>query len=265
MTPLDCYIDGIGLCGPGLNDWPAGCAILKGQTDYQHQKTVLSAPASLPAAERRRCGPVVKLSLAVGYEAAAVAGLDVSLLPTVFSSSNGDGNNCHEICETLASDDRQISPTRFHNSVHNAASGYWSIATGSMASSAVLCAHDASFGAGLLEAITQVVVDQVCVLLIASDTTYPEPLRTARPIPDEFGIGLVFAPQRNASSIAKIRVAFTSHQAERLSDDSLERLRTVIPAARGLPLLQAIANGKSTTMVIDYLETTRLLIEIEPC
>src|SRR6185437_4923435 len=101
---------------------------------------------------------------------------------------------CNEICMTLASGERQLSPTRFHNSVHNAASGYWSIAAAATSASSVLCAYDASFGAGLLEALTQVVVDRTSVLLVAYDAGYPEPLRAARPIPDAFGVAMVLGP-----------------------------------------------------------------------
>ncbi|NMM25729.1 MAG: beta-ketoacyl synthase chain length factor [Glaciimonas sp.] len=263
MHTLSAYIDGIGLLGPGFKDWPGSRAILTGQAAYQYQPAVLPPAASLAPAERRRCGPIVKLSLAVGFEAAAAAGLDCAGLPTVFSASSGDGENCHQICQMLASDDRQISPTRFHNSVHNAASGYWTIAAQSMAPSSVLCAYDASFGAGLLEALSQVVVDHTSALLIACDTTYPEPLHQVRPIPDEFGIGLVFAPQRSANSLARIRVALTSASAAQMTDIALENLRTAIPAARGLPLLHALANRASTALVLDYLDTTRLAVEIE--
>jgi hypothetical protein len=265
MNTLTCYIDGIGLLGPGFNDWPSSRDVLTGRTAYQYQKTLLPSPASLPQAERRRCGPIVKLSLAVGHEAAASAGLDVSGLPAVFSASGADGGYCHEICEMLASDDRQISPTRFHNSVHNAAAGYWSIATGAMASSSVLCAYDASFGAGLLEAMTQVIVDNASTLLIACDTTYPEPLRATRPIPDEFGIGLILAPQQGAKSVARIRVALTCDPADRLTDKALENLRSNIPAARCLPLLCELAIGREATMVIDYLDSSRLAVGITPC
>ena len=74
---------------------------------------------------------------------------DLAQLATVFSSTAGDCDNSHVILETLASADRALSPTRFANSVHNAAAGYWSIATGAKAESTVLCAFDASFGAGL--------------------------------------------------------------------------------------------------------------------
>ncbi len=263
MNTLTAYIDGIGLLGPGFNDWPSSRAILTGQAGYQYQPTVLPPAASLPAAERRRCGPIVKLSLAVGFEAVAAAGADSAGLPTVFSASSGDGENCHQICQMLASDDRQISPTRFHNSVHNAASGYWTIAAKAMAPSSVLCAYDASFGAGLLEALGLVMVDHTSALLIACDSTYPEPLHQARPIPDEFGIGLVLAPQRSAHSLARIRVSLTSGRADQMTDIALENLRTAIPAARGLPLLHAVANRASTTLVIDYLDTTRLALEID--
>lgn len=265
MTTLTGYIDGIGLLGPGFADWPAARAALAGQAAYQHAATQLPAPASLPPAERRRCGPIVKLSLAVGHEAAGAAGLDVSTLPTVFSASGGDGGNCHTICEMLASDDRQISPTRFHNSVHNAAAGYWSIATGAMAPASVLCAYDASFGAGLLEALAQVVVDDAATLLIACDTTYPEPLRKTRPIPDDFGIGMALAAQQSETSLARISVSLTSAAADRLSDPVLEQLRQSIPAARSLPLLHAIANRMPAKLVLDYLDDTRLAVEVTPC
>ena len=145
---LTAYVEGIGLIGPGLPGWLSSQAILTGQSRYQQQATLLPSPELLPAAERRRSGAIVKLTLATGLEAIAAAGLDAASLPSVFSSSGGDGDNCHAICNMLASNDRQISPTRFHNSVHNAAAGYWSIATGAMHSSSVLCAFDACFEIG---------------------------------------------------------------------------------------------------------------------
>ena len=165
----------------------------------------------------------------------------------------------------LASEDRQISPTRFHNSVHNAAAGYWSIATGAMATSSVLCAFDASFGAGLLEAMAQVVVDDTRCVLIACDTDYPEPVYSVRPLPDLLGISLVLAPQRSPQTIAQIKVAITHDIADQFDDETLETLRLAIPAARGLPLLRAIARQEPGRVVLDYLENTRLAVEISPC
>lgn len=264
MHKLTAYIEGIGLLGPGFNNWPDSQAVICGQQSYQPAKAVLPLPALLPAAERRRSGAIVRLTLATGLEAITAAGLDAATLPMVFSASGGDGENCHAICEMLASDDRQISPTRFHNSVHNAAAGYWSIATGAMSASTVLGAFDACFGAGLLETLTQVVVDHTRVVFLACDTSYPEPLHSARPIPDAFGVALVIAPERSARALAKITVSLTDADADRLDDAALEILRTAIPAARGLPLLRGIALGGEHHVVLDYLDSTRLEVVITP-
>lgn len=265
MTPLTAYIEGIGLLGPGFNGWPGSVAILTGEQAYQTSPTMLPLPLSLPAAERRRSSIVVKLTLATGLEAVTAAGLDAAHLPSVFSASGSDGYNCHEICQMLASDDRQISPTRFHNSVHNAAAGYWSIATGAMTASSVLCAFDASFGAGLLEALTQVIVDDKRCLLLACDTPYPEPLNSARTIPDSFGVALVLAPQRSAQALSKISVSLTDAAAEPLDNAALEALRLAVPAARSLPLLRRLAQREAAHVVLDYLDCARLAIDITPC
>ena len=128
--PITAWVDGIGLLAPGIGDWATGRALLRGDAPYTAAPTALPAPEVLPAAERRRASRIVKAALAVGLEACRAAGADPATLANVFASSGGDGHNCHQLCELLAGDDRQISPTRFHNSVHNAASGYWSIATG---------------------------------------------------------------------------------------------------------------------------------------
>ncbi len=264
LRPLTVSLEGIGLLGPGLADWRAGLDILANRAGYRPSATVLPPPAALPPTERRRSGKAVKLALAIGQEAVAAAGLDPSTLATVFSSSGGDGYNCHEICVTLASGDRRISPTRFHNSVHNAPAGYWSIAVGAMAPSTVVCGFDASFGAGLLEAITQVAVDGIRTLLIAYDTDYPEPLRSVRPIFDAFGVALVLASAHSPRACAEITVTFTVAAPDHLANADLEALKLAIPAARSLPLLQAIAQGKPRRVVLDYLDPLHLAVEVSP-
>jgi len=67
---------------------------------------------------------VVKLALEWVCRQTTRAGVEPATLPSVFASSGGDGHNCHEICQALSLEERLISPTRFHNSVHNAAAGY---------------------------------------------------------------------------------------------------------------------------------------------
>lgn len=265
MQKLSAYIEGVALTGPGLSDWKQAQAVLRGQLAYQPQPTRLSPPLRLPPAERRRCGAIVKLSLEVGLEAAAHAGREAADLNTVFAAAGADGNNCHEICQMLASDDRQISPTRFHNSVHNAAAGYWGIATGATASASVICAHDASFGAGLLEAMVQLACGQAASLLIACDTPYPEPLHRARPILDAFGVGLVLSARQSTRSLARISAALTAELPDGMQTTELEVLRAAIPAARSLPLLEAVANRACARPVLAYLQGRQLAVDVTPC
>jgi hypothetical protein len=265
MPGLAAYIDGIGLLGPGLPDWTVGEAVLSGKADYVEQAAQLPDAATLPPAERRRVGRAVKLALAVGYKAAAAAGQDPARLASVFAASGADEDICHEICQMLASNDRQISPTRFHNSVHNAPAGYWSIATGARAPSTSLCAFDGSFGAGLLEALCQVLVARNPVLLIAYDTAYPEPLYRVRPISDAFGVALLLSPERGDPTLGGIDVELTADAADVMADPRLESLRTGYPAARGLPLLMALARGRAHRHVLDYLDDRRLAVTTTPC
>lgn len=262
---LSAYLDGIGLVGHGLDNWPAARSILAGGAAYEPRPLVVAAPQSLPPAERRRTGLAIKVALAVAQEAIDASQLDARQLATVFTSSGADNDNCDAICKTLASDDRSISPTRFHNSVHNAPAGYWGIASGAMAPATVLCAHDASFGAGLLEALTQVAIEGWGTLLIAYDMPYPEPLHAKRPLPSAFGIALALMPERSAHSLARIELELSDAAPDSLADPALEALRSQIPAARGLPLLQCIARGAAGRVVLDYLAPLRLDVLVEPC
>jgi Beta-ketoacyl synthase, N-terminal domain len=257
------YLTGVGALGPGLNGWPETAATLAGERPYVSAPTQLPTPSMLPPAERRRTGRVVKVALAVAGEACAHAGADVKEIASVFSSSGSDGHICHEICQALAEPAREVSPTRFSNSVHNASAGYWSIATGAMAEANVLCAYDASFGAGLMDAAAQVVVDRKDILLVAYDTEYPEPLHAKRPIPDALGIALVLSPSASPASLAKLSLELTDAPFDTLAEPQLEALRQAIPAARALPLLRLLALKRSASTVIEYLHDVRVRVQIE--
>jgi hypothetical protein len=261
------FIEGVGLAGPGLRGWEASRAILAGRQAYFRAPTAVAASELLPAAERRRAGVPVKLALAAGQEALVMAGRDAAATATVFASSSGDCDNLHYILEALATPERQISPTRFHNSVHNAAAGYWSIATQCRAPSTSLCCHNASFAAGLLEAASQVVVAGAPVALVAYDHPYPEPLNTVRPIHGDFGMALLLAPQATARAIAALDVEFAPQEiaASRTADPGLEPLRTGVPAARSLPLLAALARGSRETVILEYVAGTHLRVAVTPC
>jgi hypothetical protein len=262
---LTVYLEGIGLLGPGLTGWATSVPVLINPASYTPAPPAIPAADCLPAAERRRVGQLVKIALAAGREAVAQSGQDASALANVFSASSGDGDNCHAICEALAGSDRLISPTRFHNSVHNAVAGYWGIAMKCMAPSTSLCAFDGCFAAGLLEAAAQSLSSHAATLIVASDAPYPEPLHAVRPMEFGFGVGLVVNARRSEKSLARLSLSLTRATPNTMSHAALERRRLDSPAARALPMLQQLASGMPTTAVVhlDYLAGCTLTVQLD--
>jgi hypothetical protein len=261
-------ITGVGLLGPGLVDWESGHGSLADPERYLGAPTVVPPPPRLPPTERRRAGAAVKASIAVAEQAVAMAGADPASLATVFTASSGDPANCHAMCEALATPERLVSPTRFTNSVHNAAAGVWHIAVRSRAPSTSIAAHDDSFAAGVLEAASQCMATGAPVLLVACDLPYPEPLHALRPLPDVFACALLLAPP---STAAPWQVALTvdgSADAPSTPCDvpSLEVLRRAIPAAHALPLLQRLARraAGAPAVVLAPVGGPTLTLEVHP-
>ena len=266
MTVIALQLLGAGVFGPGLAGWTASQAMLAGQAERIERATAIPLPTRLAAAERRRASAAIKLALAVADDACTQAGIDPSTLASVFTTSNGDGANCHGLCETLATPQPMVSPTRFTNSVHNATAGFWHIAVGSRAASTSLCMHDASFAAGLVEAALQVHATGRPVLLVASDVPYPDPLSRVRPMQDSFGAAFVLAPGAgggggSGAKALSVGLETGAAGATPSREQALEGLRANVPAARALPLLQALAAGRSERIVFDYRPGLALIAE----
>jgi len=249
-TTLQVAIAGVGVLGPGLSDWAQAAPVLRTPSDWSSARTAVPVPQRLPSTERRRAGIGVKAALVVADQACAMADLAADVATTVFTSASGDPETCHALCEALASPERLVSPTRFTNSVHNAPAGYWHIAAQSRCASTSLAAYDASVCAGLLEAAAQCVSSRAPVLLVACDIPYPAPLHALRPLPDVFAFALLLVPpgRRGAWPLA---VAGTRAGPTRCASAGLDALRSAIPAARGLPLLEALARDEACELVLD--------------
>lgn len=250
-------IAGVGLLGPGFDSWAQAAPLLCAPREWVRRPTAAPAPGRLPATERRRAGVGVKAAVAVADEACAMAAIAVDRVATVFTSASGDPAICHALCEALAEAQRLVSPTRFTNSVHNAPAGYWHIAAQSRCASTSLAAYDASVQAGLLEAAAQCASSGAPVLLVASDMPYPEPLHALRPLPDVFACALLLV---SAADAAPWRAALSLRAggATPCASAELDTLRRSIPAARALPLLEALARGGEAEVALggDGLDLT---------
>ena len=262
-------IAGIGVLGPGLQGWEACRSVLRGERAFEAQPLEVAAPAILSPRERRRSSPTVKMALTVAAEAVAQAGLEPQELATVFGSANGSGLEIHKLLEALSTPEMLVSPTHFHNSVHNSAASYWCIATSCHQPSTSIAAHDYSFAASLLKAAVQVKAEDRPVLLTVFDCPMPEPLHSKRPIAAAFAVALVLVPNGDDSTGAAISLSWkgdpASQEVTRPSDPGLADLWQGTPAARSLPLLEALACNRARSLSFRYPEDGRLELEVTPC
>ncbi|MGH8053752.1 MAG: beta-ketoacyl synthase chain length factor [Stenotrophomonas sp.] len=190
---LEATIEGIGFWGGGLPDWDSACALLRSGTVPEVAATRPS-PQVLAANERRRAPLTVAVALEAAMAACDAADRSPKILSSVFTSTHGEQSITDYMCTTLADDPRAISPTKFHNSVHNAAAGYWTIGTGTHAAATAISAGPHSFAQGLLEAMVQLHAGEDAVLLVAYDG--PGSGTLARVAPSEGLLGLAMVLSR---------------------------------------------------------------------
>lgn len=190
MSSLSAGIAGIGFWASGLPTWHDAVAFARDGTLPDHAPAKPS-PQLLAPNESRRAPESVAVALEVALAACSASGRDPSRLPSVFASTHGDLAITDYVAATLASDPRALSPTKFHNSVHNAAAGYWTIGNGCTAPATAVSAYDASFAQGLLEALSLLAAGHEAVLLAAYDAPATGPLAAISPSDGLLGAALV--------------------------------------------------------------------------
>ncbi|WP_116807691.1 beta-ketoacyl synthase chain length factor [Steroidobacter cummioxidans] len=187
-------IEGVSFWASRLPGWEIARAVISGEQAPPDAASARPSPTLLAPTERRRAPDTVAVALEVAARACEAAGRKPSDLPSVFASTHGDLAISDYMCSTLATTPALISPIKFHNSVHNAAAGYWSIGTGSLAPYTAISSFESTFGEGLLEAATQVVCEQRPVLYVAFDIEAKGALATMAPSRGLLGAALVLAP-----------------------------------------------------------------------
>ena len=230
-------IEGIGLWTPQAPSWAAYRGLLQG---VPADTATRPAPALLPANERRRAPDTVLVALEAAQAACSAAGRDPAMLPSVFVSTYGDLAITEHLCQTLASAPLELSPTRFHNSVHNAAAGYWTIASGAMAPATAL---SAGFAMGLLEAAALLASGAEAVLLVGYDGDAPGLMRQVAASDGLLGGALVLGP----ATAGRPRLAL------QLVDGEAPRPSGTIAAGNAmapmLALFEALARGADVALL----------------
>ena len=196
------FIDGVGFWSPALPGWDAALMAMQSHAPTTPADTPPQRPtaALLPANERRRAPDAVLLAVEAAQAAVLDSGHDAAQLASVFTSAHGDLAVVDALCSTLAANPLLLSPTRFHHSVHNAASGYWAIASGSRQGSTALAGYLYSFGAGLLEALALCAAEGAPVLLVGADTEARGPMASCNTSRGRLGVALVLSPHEGPRS-----------------------------------------------------------------
>jgi hypothetical protein len=262
------FLRRIGLAAPSLNGWANSLPVLRGTEPFVQSAMASYKPQLLAANERRRTTSTIKLALQVAEQVLfdEVGNKLPYSFASVFASSDGDTEITEKICTALSMTDRPVSPTQFHNSVHNAPAGYWAIAAGSREPSCSISAFDASFSAGLVEAITFVRVEQQPVLLVAYDSQPPETLYGICPTQLPFAVSLLLEPALTKESTHVLQLHLhESVNIDSCTDPELEALRKANPIARCLPLLQQLASLEKGIVHLPYVRNKTVGIEVTPC
>lgn len=244
MNTLSARIEGIGYWSNGLPSWQAAC-VYAATGALDAAAPAKPSPQLLAPNERRRAPESVAVALEVALAACAEAGREPQSLASVFASTHGDLAITDYMCTTLAADPRAVSPTRFHNSVHNAAAGYWTIGSGCMRTTTAVSAFDASFAQGLLEALVQIATGTDAVLLAAYDTTAVGPLGAMSNSRGLLGGALVLSADRGGTHLRATLV-----DGEALAGDgALARQAAGNSMAPMLPLFDALALGTDLALL----------------
>ncbi|WP_460760227.1 beta-ketoacyl synthase chain length factor [Lysobacter fragariae] len=237
---LHAVIEGIGFWTAGLPNWDTARAFARGGT-LPEEAPARPSPQLLAPNERRRAPETVAVALDVALAACAAAGRDPHTLPSVFASMHGDLAITDYMCATLAAEPRAISPTRFHNSVHNAAAGYWTIGAGAMQPATAMSAFDATFAMGLVEAVTQLDSGADAVLLVAYDSTSAGPLAVVSRSEGLLGAALVLSRHAREGATS-LQFEFADGTPEN-NDGALGHRAAGNAMAPMLPLFDALASG----------------------
>ncbi|MEJ0036468.1 MAG: beta-ketoacyl synthase chain length factor [Gammaproteobacteria bacterium] len=260
------YIEGIGFWASRLPGWETARAILRGEAAAPATAQTRPAPALLPPAERRRAPDTVAVALEVAARACEMARRDPKLMASVFASTHGDLAISDALCDTLAKTPLLTSPTKFHNSVHNAAAGYWTIATGCLEPYTSLSGYSFTFGEGLLEAASQVLSEGGPVLYVAFDIEARGPVGTMQPSRGVFAGALVLCAEASERHIAKL--TFDVSDNARLKPTEARARNALLvegnAMSNGLPLFEALADGVEREVVQGLAPQLNLRMQVTP-
>lgn len=243
----------IGITAPGIISFEAfKIMMLADEQPNTSEELEKYSSSFLPANERRRTTATINLALSVAEEALEAykvshPGGDLQI-PVLFVSRDGDTMISAKMCQAVSEEEPMISPTQFHNSVHNAPAGYWMIGQGNRAPASAISVGRYAIANGLLEAVLQSQSAQKPVLVVFYDLPV-DPIIPVRNGQDSFlsfafsmiidSSGAVVSKSASASKHPVLNLTLTLINKESLVVEDNPYLGSA--AAEAYPLLKSIA------------------------
>jgi len=153
----------------------------------------------LPAMFRRRLSRLSKLALATAFD----CNTHQTAVSTVFASRHGELTTSVKLLEDLA-DNSALSPTKFSTSVHNTASGMYSIASKDHSPSTAIAAGMDTLEMGFIEASCQLASrkqNQV-MLVLAEEPLHPHYRQYADMPEKSFALALLLSNRDKGLKLA---------------------------------------------------------------
>jgi hypothetical protein len=221
----------------GLGVWSPGFPTASSWRDGRRVAEAEAPPARLPARLRRRTSLLVRMMAEVAAQASEQACVSLGDIPMVVGSAFGELGTTMEMLDELEVA-RELSPFRFHNSVHNTAVSYLSIANENHASCTSLAAGEDTAAMVLLEASALLADRGGEVLVIVADEAVSEALGGTGSVP--FSAAAVLRAGRTVDPLAPAALAFGGDlRPERAAGARFER--SVREASLGQPFLRFVA------------------------
>lgn len=255
MMPVDrqpaklaCRVVAQGAWGENFRNWGDLANLLQGG-EFAEDAMKGPKPEIIPANERRRAPLPVRLAVESSWQATQNSSYAADELRCVFVSSLGDTQLTDYMCRALAGEVKQLSPTKFHNSVHNAAAGYWTISTGCMKAANSIAGYEESVSLTLLEAMTQVCSENEAVLLTFYDAPVSSVLQCLLKNEQPFAFSMILAPAATQEG-SLIEMEMLEHRVEwpELPIASLQECYESNPTAKILPLLSSLVSVQKSAL-----------------
>lgn len=246
---MNLHLLGAGIWMPEAPDWSAFERGLKLGFVPAGDPGAVPAADLIPARERRRASRPIRLGVDVAAQACAAAGVPFSSPAAVFTSAMADTDVTDYLCRALTAAPVMLSPTRFHNSVHNAPAGYWSISAENRENAGYVAGGEHSFAVALLETAALAMEEARPVLLVALDIANRPPFHGIRPIDRDFAAAMLFAAEPGERSGPTLSLAIERGIADAVvpRDPLLAEAAADNPSARCLALLEAYALSRDLT------------------